>query len=168
MLWIWVLALPTYSIVLDIFSHYNIIYNHIITKKTKNSDQLFSAACSCSTRRNFAILGPLPPHPYLPLPGQRCVAGADHNRWGEEFWLFSWYLILLQWPNSFEFYSLTKSPLPSPFSSLNSPMAWPPEIFFFIIIMMLMNNSLLLLMKRLLLSWLKLKYPTSQHCFCAQ
>ena len=60
-------------------------------KTTKLSDQLFSAACSCSTRRNFAILGPLPPHPYLPLPGQRCVADADHNRWGEEFWLFSWY-----------------------------------------------------------------------------
>ena len=75
-------------------------YLHLYYYKTaKCSDQLFSAACSCSTRRNFAILGPLPPHPYLPLPGQRCVADADHKRWGEEFWLF--FMILLKWPNSF-------------------------------------------------------------------
>ena len=33
MLWIWVLALPTYPIVLDIFSHQNIIWIHIITKQ---------------------------------------------------------------------------------------------------------------------------------------
>ena len=30
--WVWVLALPTYPIVLDIFSHHNIICIHIITK----------------------------------------------------------------------------------------------------------------------------------------
>ena len=33
MLWIWVLALPTYPIVLDIFSHHDIIFIHIIKKQ---------------------------------------------------------------------------------------------------------------------------------------